>query len=79
MKVGEVMSRDVVTISPDANLAQAAILMRKRKIGFLPVVEWDALLGVLTDRNIVIRSIWEARDPLVTHVKDFIACWKRST
>ena len=39
MKVSEVMNRDVVTISPDANLVEAATIMRARDIGFLPVIE----------------------------------------
>jgi CBS domain-containing protein len=56
MKVSEVMNRDVATISPDANLAEAATIMRARNIGFLPVIEDGKVLGVLTDRDIVIRS-----------------------
>jgi CBS domain-containing protein len=33
------MNRDVATISPDANLVEAATIMRARDIGFLPVIK----------------------------------------
>lgn len=70
MKVKEVMNRDVATISSDANLVQAATLMRTRNIGFLPVVEDDRVVGVITDRDIVIRSIYEDQSPVSTKVHE---------
>src|SRR5438128_6124324 len=55
MKISEVMNRDIATIPADANLVEAATMMRTRNIGFLPVLEQDKVVGVLTDRDIVIR------------------------
>ena len=57
MRVGEAMSRDVVTISADASLTEAAETMRKHGIGLLPVVAADAVVGVLTDRDVVVRGV----------------------
>ena len=43
--------------------------MRARNIGFLPVIEDGKVLGVLTDRDIVIRSIYEDQGPVSTKVR----------
>ena len=51
-KVGDVMIRDVVTISQFASLEDATYLMLKNKIGILPVVDNEQLYGVSTDRDI---------------------------
>mgnify|MGYP000887357477 FL=1 len=51
-KVGDVMIRDVVTISQFASLEDATYLMLKNKIGILPVVDNKQLYGVITDRDI---------------------------
>jgi len=47
--VKDVMATHVVTIDPDAPLADAAALLRDHKIGCLPVVAGDALVGILTE------------------------------
>ena len=51
-KVGDVMIRDVVTISQFASLEDATYLMLKNKIGILPVVDNEQIYGVITDRDI---------------------------
>lgn len=45
----QVMQSDVVTIAPGVSLAEAAELMNERKIGCLPVVEGERLVGILTE------------------------------
>lgn len=52
MHVSEIMSKEVVTISPLASIEEAAVLMRQHKIGGLPVVEQGALLGIITESDI---------------------------
>jgi CBS domain-containing membrane protein len=47
--VKEVMRSDVVTVDPDVSLADAARRMMERKIGCLPVVEAERLVGILTE------------------------------
>ncbi len=49
--VREVMRRDVVTVGPDTSSLAAVTLMRDRKIAFLPVVEDDHLVGVVSERD----------------------------
>ena len=49
--VKEVMATNVVTTTPDAPLAEAAGLMRERRIGCLPVLEDGRLVGVLSESD----------------------------
>lgn len=51
--VKEVMTSDVVTVSPDVPLEQAARTMLERKLGCLPVVERGRLVGILTESDFV--------------------------
>lgn len=51
--VGEVMTREVITIGRDAPLAQAAALMQQHHIKRLPVVKGDAVIGVISRSNLV--------------------------
>jgi len=52
VRVEEIMTRDVVTVTPDTDLSAAANLMKDRKIGGLPVVEDGRLVGVITESDI---------------------------
>jgi acetoin utilization protein AcuB len=47
-KISSVMTKDIYTISPDALLEEAAVLMRTNDISFLPVVDGGKLAGVIT-------------------------------
>ena len=53
LKVGSIMSRDPITIGPEALLEEAAIAMRDHKIEMLPVVEDGCLVGVITESAIL--------------------------
>lgn len=50
--VTELMSRDVITVTPDTPLEEAALLMVNNTIGGLPVVEGDKLVGIITETDI---------------------------
>lgn len=52
-RIKEVMRYPVITISPDASVKEAAQLMAEKKIGCLPVVEGDNLVGLVTLTNIL--------------------------
>lgn len=51
--VKEVMHEDVVTTTSETPLTEAAAVMAERKIGCLPVVDGDALVGILTEGDLV--------------------------
>lgn len=53
MLVKEVMTTDLVTTTPRTSLREAAELMFTRKIGCLPVVEGEKLVGILTESDFV--------------------------
>lgn len=60
-KVSEIMTRDVVTVTPEDNVYEVAVKMKQHGTGFIPVVEkgGDRLIGVITDRDLVVRGIAE--------------------
>lgn len=51
--IGDVMRREVVTVTPDTPVTRAISLMRQRRIGCLPVVEAGRLVGLLTEKDFV--------------------------
>jgi CBS domain-containing protein len=61
MKVSKIMSRDVTLLNPDQTICVAASLMAEIDAGALPVGENDRLVGMLTDRDIVIRAVAQGR------------------
>lgn len=65
MKVQQVMTANVKYVPTETTLTEAARLMRDQDCGFLPIGDAsdDRLLGVVTDRDIVIRGIAEGHDP----------------
>lgn len=63
MKVSECMTREVKTIAPDLTIQEAARLMAELDLGALPVGEGDRLVGMITDRDIVVRAIGEGKGP----------------
>ncbi len=52
-KVKNIMRRGVVTIGPEQRVADAAAIMAKRKIGALPVIKKEKLVGILTATDIL--------------------------
>ncbi|MBV9219053.1 MAG: CBS domain-containing protein, partial [Methylobacteriaceae bacterium] len=57
MLVREAMTRDVHIANPDETIREVAKLMADEDIGFLPVGENDRLVGMITDRDIVVRGV----------------------
>ncbi|PXC07074.1 CBS domain-containing protein, partial [Pseudomonas aeruginosa] len=57
MKVREIMSREVRTVTPQTTLGEAALLMRQADIGALLVNEGERLTGVVTDRDLAVRGL----------------------
>jgi CBS domain-containing protein len=66
----DVMTREVTTIAPSASIEQAAHMMKALNVGVLPVWDGTQLVGMLTDRDIVIRVVAEQLSPGETTVGD---------
>jgi len=72
MKLKEIMTSDVEVIHPTDTLQAAAQKMRDRDIGFLPVCDGDRLIGVLTDRDLIVRALAEGIDAKVMMGRELI-------
>jgi len=68
--VRDVMTPDVLILSPRDTVVRAAVLMRDQDIGALPVGEDDRLIGMLTDRDIVRRTTAQGLVPSDARVGD---------
>ena len=66
----DIMTREVEVISPDATTADAALKMAKLDIGSIPVCDGKRLVGMLTDRDLVIRVLAPGREPKMTRIKE---------
>lgn len=63
MKVNELMTRDVTLIAPDRSIQDAARIMAELDVGALPVGDGDRLVGMISDRDIVIRAVYDGKGP----------------
>ena len=68
--VQDAMTRDPRTATPSQSLTEAAQMMKSENAGALPVVQDGRLVGILTDRDIVMRAVAEGIDPRVLTVGD---------
>jgi len=68
--VKDVMTPNPRTVTPETSVVEAAKLMTSEDVGPLPVVEGGELVGIVTDRDLVVRVIAEGRDPESTLVGD---------
>jgi CBS domain-containing protein len=57
MQVREVMTPTVQTVTPQSRLSEIARIMRDGNIGAVPVADNDRLVGMVTDRDIVLRAV----------------------
>lgn len=74
MKVQEIMTAKVEYLKPGASLREAARKMCELNCGFLPVsdAQENRLLGVLTDRDIVVRGVVDGVDANTTSVAELM-------
>ena len=66
--VKDAMTSSPATATPSQSLAEAARLMKEQDVGSVPVVDGSRLVGVLTDRDIVVRAVAEGGDPRTVQV-----------
>ena len=74
MKVSDVMTTDVETVQLDSTLEEVASIMKIENVGAVPVLdEDDDLIGIITDRDIVVRCVADGKDPAETHVEEVLS------
>ncbi|MFZ0050701.1 MAG: CBS domain-containing protein [Desulfobaccales bacterium] len=57
VRIKDIMVRELVTISPEMDLLQAVKIMVDKKIGCLPVVDQDRLVGLITETDIMLQYL----------------------
>jgi len=68
--VKDVMTRNPITVPAGATTLDAARLMKEQDIGDVIVLDDDAVCGIVTDRDLVVRVLAEGRNPSGTKVAD---------
>lgn len=62
MKIREIMTHTVSSVSPNSTIKDAAGIMKELNVGSVPVCEGNKPIGIITDRDIVIRNVANAGD-----------------
>ena len=68
MKVNDVMTREPETLPSTATCGEAATLMKQEDCGSIPIVDDGRLVGIVTDRDIVLRAVAPGHAPKSTPV-----------
>ena len=73
MKVSDVMTTEVETVQMNSTLEEVASIMKVENVGAVPVVgDDDDLVGIITDRDIVVRCVADGKDPAETSVEEVL-------
>lgn len=72
MKVSDIMTKNVSFIKPDAPVTDAAKLMQQLDVGSIPVCDQSGVVGMVTDRDIVVRNVITGADPKATPVSSIM-------
>ena len=72
MKVDECMCCNVTSVKPDTTLRECAKIMSNDDIGCVPVCNDNELVGIITDRDIVLRAVAENKDVNTLTAKDIM-------
>jgi CBS domain-containing protein len=73
MKVSDVMTRDPEVIKASESVLKAAEILARKNIGAMPVEKDDRLIGILTDRDVVVRVVAGGRDPGKVRVEEVVS------
>lgn len=68
--IRDIMTPDPFTVAPQTPIAEVSRLMREHDIGDVLVADDGRLQGTVTDRDLVVRAIADARDPGSTPAQD---------
>ena len=68
--IKDLMTSNPTTCEPSATVADVAKVMAQEDVGPVPIVEGERLVGLVTDRDIVVRVVAEGKDPSTTTIRD---------
>jgi len=72
MKISEIMTKDVISLSVDDTVEHAAGLMKEHDIGSIPVSTNEKIVGIVTDRDIILRCVAEGKDLKMQKVREIM-------
>lgn len=72
MAVSQMMSQDITSLPGNASIMDAAKFMTDMNVGSVIVMDGSKPMGILTDRDIMIRAMVEGRDPNTTAIRDIM-------
>ncbi len=70
MKVRDKMTKNVEYVKPTNTVVEAAQVMQKLNVGSVPVFDHNKVVGMVTDRDIVVRNVAHGKSPQDTKVQD---------
>lgn len=70
LKIKDIMSRDVASLNQEDSIEKAACLMKEHDVGSIPVCNQNMVVGIVTDRDIALRSVAEDKDARNIKVKE---------
>ncbi|HZT05891.1 MAG TPA: CBS domain-containing protein [Chloroflexota bacterium] len=73
MKVYEIMSSPAISVKTTATVQFAAEMMATHNVGALPVTQDGVLVGIVTDRDVVLRALAPGRSPTATEVHEIMS------
>jgi len=72
MKIKEIMSKDVACLNPEDSIEKAAQLMKQYNVGSIPVCSNNTVTGIVTDRDIALRSVASGQESGKRKVSDIM-------
>lgn len=72
MKVRDLMSQNVQWVDPNQSLEEVAKVLASSNIGSVPICQGKEILGMVTDRDILVRAIANGKDPKTTKVNEIM-------
>lgn len=73
MKVKDIMTKEVATLNPEDSVAQAAQFMKQYNVGSIPVCDGEKVIGIITDRDIALRSVAEGENSKSQKVREIMS------
>lgn len=73
MKVQDIMTGSVVSLNSNDSVERAAELMKEHNIGAVPVCEGNKVIGIITDRDIALRSVAPGEDSKAQKVREIMS------
>lgn len=78
LKVRDIMTTEPVTVSPEMSVTDVARLMVERRVGSVPVIEGDRLVGIVTEGDLIMQDV-RLEFPTYLHLLDGFIMYPPST